>query len=71
MNWMVHIVGVVHSSGGASGFNYILSTGEISNLPYVHYKQSDAKEVRIPDGAVIRKVIMWTTDENNTSLWGI
>jgi hypothetical protein len=65
-----HIVGFVHSPE-YSGFNYILSNGEVSNIPYVDYEQDETEEVRIPEGAVIRKVIMYTSEEDNTCLWGV
>jgi hypothetical protein len=34
-----HLVGFVHKPN-ADCFNYILSNGEISNLPYVSFKKS-------------------------------
>lgn len=70
LSWNKHIVGAVHHpSGSLSGLNYILSDGSVSNLPYKVFSKQSAKEVRIPEGAVIQKVKMFGWEEGE--LYGL
>ena len=52
-------MGFVFGPPEYAGMNYILSDNTISKVPYVYYKPSQSKEVRIPPGATIKIVIMW------------
>ena len=39
--------------------NYVLSDGRISPLPYNRFKESETVLVQIPEGAVVRRGVMW------------
>jgi hypothetical protein len=68
LKWDVHIVGVVHKPN-CSGMNYILSSGEISNLPYARNKQNEFVQELIPPDAVIKRVKVW--GGKDACLWGL